>query len=642
MHSNLVKNDTVLLVGAPNSGKTTLFNSITGSHFKTTNYPGATVEYSEGSPKKEFHQRFSIIDSPGIYSLSPKTEDEVVTYNLLFLETQTNKPITIVVVVDATHFSRQALIAQQLKESGFNVIIALTMADILKESSIQLNLPYLEKTLGLSILALDSRNQEDIKKLLNLIQQTIENPSHKKQTLLNPTKKNWTHEEMQHQFKFFEDLEKQSFISQNTEKSLSQIFGETAKKIDQWLLHPFWGLFFFITIMTLLFASVFWFAAPFMDFIDSGFSNSIEFLQSRFEESLGLNFVLNGLVAGIGAFIVFVPQIAILFFGLGLLEDSGYLARAATLIDKPLSKIGLNGRSFVPILSSFACAVPGMMAARTIPNKKEKFLTLFILPLMTCSARLPVYALMISFLLTKDSFWGAGLLMAFLYFSSLLLGGIVASVVNRFLPKTSNSFFLLELPSYRKPLLKKVFKNAYDRTSSFIFRAGPIILGLSLVIWFSSNFPNYKIKDATARFETSYAAQLGQYIEPLFKPMGADWRVGLGIISSFAAREVFVSTLATLFNVTETEDETNASLLEKMRNSRFQNADGSTGELIFTLPSVVALLVFFMIALQCMATVGIAKSEFGGWKMALIQLASYNVLAYVLSVITYQTLKIFL
>ena len=620
------------MVGSPNTGKSTLFNEITGSRSHVSNYPGTTVDYSKGSSLSVLGESLDFIDTPGIYSLAPKTDEEQITYNLLLADPGTKRNDVILSVIDATQFVRHVLITQQLIDQGFKVVVALTMIDVLDKNNIHVDVEVLSRHLNCPVVSVHRGERGDLKRLMGTLYQVSQKmKSSSKGVEFQQGCVLWAEKEYKDHFAKFQKIEQEVFSSSVKDHS---------NRIDRWLLHPVLGLVFFLLIMTLIFSSVFWLATPFIDIIDSFFLGLADKVMVMSPGSLWTEFLGNGLIAGVGAFMVFVPQIAVLFFILGLLEDSGYLARASSLVDRPLSKLGMNGRSFTPVLSSFACAVPAMMAARTIPNRKEKFLTLFILPLMTCSARIPVYVLIISFLFRGQSVFLAGLCLALLYFVSLIIGGVTASVINRFLPQNRSSFLIMELPSYRLPKISKILRQVLFRTNSFIKNAGPIILVLSMGIWFISTFPNYEVKDANERFQQSYAAQVGQAIEPVFRPMGADWRVGVGIIASFAAREVFVSTLASVFNLTEEDDDKlQDSLLTKMKTARFIKEDGSQGELIFTMASSVALLIFFMIALQCMATVGIAKNEFGGWKMALTQLFAFNIIAYVLAVLAYQVLS---
>ena len=333
--------------------------------------------------------------------------------------------------------------------------------------------------------------------------------------------------------------------------------------------------------------------------------------------------------------LVFVPQIFILFIGISLLESSGYLARAATIIDKPFSKLGMSGRSFVPVLSGFACAVPAIIASRNIPSTRDRWITNFIIPLMTCSARLPVYTLLLAFVFKNEAAWKPGLALALIYIVSTLIGALAAGLVNKFLPQKEASFFMMELPLYRRPRVQVLLKQGLSRTYSYIKRAGPVILVLSVFIWVASNFPHNEIQDPQQKLEQSYLGKTGHFLEPVFKPMGLDWRVGIGLISAFAAREVFVSSLVIVFNVTDNNEQTQQnSLLENMRAATF-----SDGSRIFTVPSIVGLILFFMIALQCMSTVAISMKENNSWKYAISQLVVFNLVAYLLAVGVFQLLK---
>jgi ferrous iron transport protein B len=403
------------------------------------------------------------------------------------------------------------------------------------------------------------------------------------------------------------------------------------------LLNPYLGLLLFVLIMAALFTSIFWFAAPFMDVIDGGFGKLNVFVSSWGEKSLAVDFLANGVVSSFGAVLVFVPQIFILFFGIGLLEGSGYLARAATLIDKPFSKLGMSGRSFVPILSGFACAVPAMIATRNISSSRDRWITNFVIPLMTCSARLPVYALLLAFLFRDGPAWQAGLCLAALYLGSLLVGATAAAIVNKMIPENDRAFFMMELPIYRRPKLRVLLQQSFSRTMSYVKRAGPMIFIFAVLIWVGTTFPNYQNEDPQQKLETSYAGQVGHIIEPVFEPMGVDWRVGVGLISAFAAREVFVSSMAVVFNITSDDEDT----VQRSMLTQMSTATNRHGEKIFTVASVVGLLIFFMIALQCMATFAMAQREMRSTKFAVMQLVVFNGVAYLLSVGAYQALKSF-
>lgn len=599
----------VALVGAPNSGKTTLYNWITGSKFKVVNYPGSTVEYAIGNSASRMHYEMTVIDTPGTYSLSPKSADEEVTYKVLFDQVRGHKVTHVVVVLDGTQISRHLLLALQVREIGLPMIAVVTMNDLLKKTGLSSNFKELEAALGCPVVKFDGILGEgllEIPKALELAK------SQKARSATTIDQKIVEAEEIEKKFL-------------NDEKKTRGIF-ESTRKADAILLHPVLGLLSFFGIMTVLFTSIYWLAAPLMDIIDEGFSAGAEAVLSWGPESLIFQFLGEGVIAGLGAVFVFVPQIFILFIGIGLLEGTGYLARAATLVDQPFSKIGMSGRSFVPILSGFACAVPAMMATRNLSSKRDRWITNFIIPLMTCSARLPVYALLLGFLFLDQPAWKAGLSLAFLYFMALIIGAGAAAILSRFLPKEKASLFMMELPIYRWPKAKFLFQQSWTKTKGYIYRAGPMILLFSFIIWFGTKFP-------AGDLEHSYIGKLGHAMNPIVEPMGVDWRVGIGMISAFAAREVFVSTMAVIFNISGDEDAQAQGLLEAMKTA--QNAEGG---LIFTVASVSALIVFFMIALQCMSTFAIAIRESGSYKFAVSQLLILNVVAYALAVLVYQVL----
>ena len=613
----------IAFLGSPNSGKTTLFNWITGNRFKTVNYPGATVDYFVGTSHKGYEHMIHVADTPGTYSLIPFSPEEEVTYKLLF-ENKSSHNISknIVVVVDATQLSRHLVLVRQAQAAGFNVTIALTMIDLLKHDNINVDLLKLSELTGCEVYPIDGQLGGGVSELIQGLNNLDKNAE-----AFTPNLKNLKHD-------FASEAQEISDLclkQKSTGKLLRSV--QSTENLDHLLLHPIFGLVLFAAIMTGLFTSIFWLATPFMDALDSYASGLAGWSFTQLGEGVFADFISNGIIASFGAVIVFVPQIFILFVGIGLLEDSGYLARAASLIDKPLSMVGLNGRSFVPILSGFACAVPAMMAARTIGSKKERWITLFIIPFMTCSARLPVYALLLSFLFFGSKAIIPGIVLAIIYIGSLVIGGISAAILNRILKAEKPSAFMLELPLYRKPKLKVVILNALSKTYGYIKRAGPIIFVLSVFIWLGTNFPNYEEADATVKVQTSYLGQAGHAIEPLFEPMGVDWRVGVGLLSAFAAREVFVSTLAIIFNITDgSEEQITSSLIKNMQTASFPN-----GELIFTPVTVIGLILFFMFALQCISTTGVAIKEMKSVKFALYQLVAMNVAAYFITVIFVQS-----
>jgi ferrous iron transport protein B len=622
----------VALVGAPNSGKTTLYNWLTNSHFKTVNYPGATIEYSLGLLAERYRtdsseEGFSVMDTPGTYSLFPKSADEEVTLKALYEHPKLGPVGKVVLVVDGTQLARHLLLAKQLQEAGFQFVIALTMSDLLRKNQISLDLSVLEKEFSTRVIQIDGLLGGGIQELVEVIKKT---PGTEKPQKLAPWSESVTSAKLERAEWLASEVTRES---RQKGRSLGQVYDRTAA-VDAWLLHPVLGLGLFFSIMWGLFSSIYWGAAPLMDGVEAGFGLLQESVALWLSDGLFKDFMSNGVLASFAAVLVFVPQIFILFFGIGILESSGYLARAATLIDKPFSKVGLNGRSFVPILSGFACAVPAVMATRNISSARDRWITHFVIPLMTCSARLPVYALLLSFLFLDQPAWKTGLALAALYMAALLVGGLAAAILNRILKASERSLFMMELPLYRRPQLRVLLKQSLSRTKAYVQRAGPVIFIFALLIWVGSTFPHYEAEDAE-QMQSSYLAQVGRWIEPVFEPMGVDWRVGVGLISAFAAREVFVSSMAVMFNVTGDEEAQVQGLLRTMAE-----ATNSQGELIFTPATVIGLLIFFMIALQCMSTVAIQIKENNSRRFALAQLLVFNLVAYGLAVIAVQGLRL--
>lgn len=623
----------VALVGSPNSGKTTLFNWLTGARFKTVNYPGSTVDYSVGRSHDRYGEAISLMDTPGAYSLDPKSPDEEVTLKAIFEHKDHGISRLVISVVDATLLSRQLYVTKQLLGAGFPVVLAVTMNDLLNEANERINKEALSRALGVPVVLIDGRLGGGVDELLKVVRAELEKPAAEK--VRRPLR--WDENAIEAELRSIEALARQvtETLATNLSRPVSNA-RERTRKIDRVLLHPVGGLLIFVALMTLLFSAIFWAAAPLMDLVDQGFSRLAGIIVGMVPEGLLAQFISDGVIASITAVMVFVPQIFVLFLGIILLEDSGYLARSATLIDRPLSWIGLGGRSFVPLLSGYACAIPAMLSARTINSRRERWLTLFIIPLMSCSARLPVYALLLTFIFHDGSAFAAGLTLTAIYLGSLLAGAIGAWLASLFLKFDDRSFFMLELPVYRRPRFELVLKQAISRTKNYVVRAGPAIFTFALLVWVGTTFPRYDL-EGSERLNASYAAQLGQVIEPVFKPMGGDWRTGVSLISAFAAREVFVSSLAVLMQVTDENEETlQAGLIEKM-----QQAKAPDGMPLFTLASVIGLIIFFMIALQCLTTFVVAAKESGGWRFAVVQLVVFNLVAYALAVGVVQGLRAF-
>lgn len=666
------KTPLVTLVGPPNSGKTTLYNYLSGKKSKTVNYPGSTVNYSVSKILSKHEVNADILDSPGIISLIPTSPDEKISVDTLYKHPKYGHPDIVIVTVDASQLSRHLYLVKQLMESNFNLIVVVTMIDILKRNGKDIDIIKLSAILGCCVVKFDGRNADGMKHLLEKTRDKIV-ALQNEEIILPVAKFQIDKEKLLLSYKQIEDIEAEVITDNDYKKNghldLNSINDNLVVlnnrrpfvkpdartlKLDKIFLHKYWGLGIFFVMMSIIFTAIFWIAQPFMDWINLGFENLSTLAGELLGENLFSDLVSGGLIPGLGSVLVFLPQILILFFILELLEDSGYLARGAMLVDKPLSKIGLNGRSFVPMLSGFACAIPATMAARTIANKKERFLTIFILPLMSCSARIPVYALLVAFLTPKDKLYLGGIFFTLIYIFSIAASLIIAAIANKFrdriVKEKEDSSFIIELPAYRKPKLWINTKHAYKNAIQYVKKAGPVILILSLVLWVLTTFPNFdpSIPDAdklsaeevssvknSERLAGSYAAMMGKFIEPVMKPMGMDWRIGVSLVATFAAREVFVSSLALIFRVTEEDEENNSTLLTAMQEATFEG----TEQKLFTPSTIIGLVVFFVFAMQCLSTTAIARKETGGWKIPILQIVVFTALAYILAVVTVNGLK---
>ncbi len=618
---------TVALVGSPNSGKTTLFNWLTGSTARTVNYAGSTVDCFRGRSLQVYGHSLHILDTPGIYSLQPHGRDEEVTLQAL---TKLDDVKAVVVVVDGTQLNRQLYLVRQLQELKIPMVVAVTMMDLVKNSGRRLDLEKLSELVEAPVMAIDGRLGGGVKEMLDVARDLA--AAHPKRVPMTQDL-GWDSARIEKEVAVSEGWTSLVVFKNAELESLEQL-----RAWDKILLHPWWGIVAFIGIMGAIFSSIFWVAAPAMDVVDRTFSGLALAVHSVLGANLLSDFLANGIISGFGAVMIFVPQIFILFFGLILLEDSGYLARAATIVDRPMHKLGLSGRAFVPLLSGFACAVPAVMATRNIRSQRERWITVFILPFMTCSARLPVYALLLTFIFSAGEAWKAGLVMTGLYAGGLILGAIAAAILNLILKPVNDSHFLMELPFYRRPKLKFVLRQAWRRTVSYVKKAGPTIFTFVLLLWIGTHLPYNGDATPTQQLQESVVGQAGRVVEPLFTPMGLDWRAGLGMMSAFVAREVFVSSLAVIFNIADGGgDSLQGSLLARMHEATVGDVPG--GVPVFTVASVIGLIVYFMIALQCLSTTGITWKEMNSWKFAFGQLIVLNVLAYVVAVATVQGLR---
>lgn len=697
----------VALVGNPNSGKTSLFNALTGLNQQVGNFPGVTVDRKTGKSLLEDGTEIDIIDLPGAYSLYPKRGDEWVTYKVL-MGIGSERPDVAILVADASNLKRNLLFCSQILDLKLPIIIALTMNDIAEKKGIKIDISGLESELGVSIVPVNPRKSKgigDLKKTLShqqlqnwngnkrkdfielqqLAPEAIKrvqselpgssnyaalhylinhesfplNPAQQaaieqieKDTAFNPTKVQA--EEILARYKHINKTMQQTTVVHGPlERKLM------TEKLDNIFLHRHWGYAILIGVLFLLFQSVFWVAQYPMDMIETLFQEFSSFLAVRLPLCWWSDLLINGVVAGMGGIMVFVPQIMILFGLITLLEDTGYMARISFLTDKLMRKVGLNGKSVMPLISGYACAVPAIMSARSIENRKERLLTILVTPLMSCSARLPVYTILVSLVFNNTFYLGIislrGLVMMGLYLFGTLLA-LLLSLLGKSLVKIhEKSFFILELPSYRSPRWKNAGMTMLEKAEIFVKEAGRVIMVISLCLWaLCSTGPNHRMEAlkknyeesvrispdkkellaktfASEKLKASYAGIMGKALEPLIRPLGFDWKIGVALITSFAAREVFVSTMATLYSV-EQEDN-NASLRQKMKAAKY--LDGTP---VYTLPTAMSLMVFYLIAMQCMSTFAVVRRETKSWFWPIGQLVVFTVLAYSMSLVTYQGL----
>jgi ferrous iron transport protein B len=632
---------TVCLAGVPNAGKTALMNGLTGGGFHTANYPGVTVTLSRGKSRTEFGAEIHLVDLPGVHSTAAPTIEEELSCSVIEGRHDSIHPDAFIIVVDATQLERHLKFASFVARQGKPVVVALTMMDLLAKTGQSINSNKLSEALGVPVVPVDGRTGWGVAELMDELRLILANPFTDNSVLAQIP------EEPVEAYRMLRDT---LDASQAVKKSRPLLLAENSltARIDKVVLHKYFGFPIFFTILGALFASIFWLAQPFMDLIEWLFKKAGTLTLAVLPEGIFARFIAEGIIGGVGSVAVFFPQILILFFLMTLLEDSGYLSRGAALVDRPLSALGLHGRSFVPMLSGFACAIPAVLAARTIPSKRERLLTIWIIPLMSCSARLPVYALLLAALL-PGSAGRAGLALAAIYIASLLTGALTAGVISRlFIRKKADSMLAMEMPLYRRPLINTTLKITWSRASAYLKKAGTPIIIISSILWLLSNFglgshqpPGEDGKPAAliaaSDLDHSFAGQLGQMIEPALRPMEVDWRVGVGLISAFAAREVFVSTMAIVFHVADENDEQaqETGLLDSMREATFANGS----QRVFTPSSIIGLMIFFFFSLQCLSTVAVVRAETNSWKMAALQLLFYTGLGYLLSSAAVQGLR---
>ncbi len=698
-------------MGNPNSGKSSLFNSLTGLNQKVGNFPGVTVDKKTGHADLAQGLRANIIDLPGTYSLYPKRNDEWVTYKVLLGQDSISpSDLVIVLLVDASNLKRNLLFCSQIIDLKIPVVVALTMMDIANKKGIEIDIAGLERELGVPVVLVNPRKNKGIlqlKKTIALTAQQLYNApvrdfipnknlalaavddlkkifpqisdygavhyliNHESFDFDNATQNKIENIEKANSFnptklQAEEIMQRYSRIRQIMKHTVSEpdplqkkLFTE---RLDDVLLHRVWGYVILLVVLFLLFQSVFSLAQLPMNGIDWTFTQLRSFVGTILPSAWWSNLLVNGILAGLSGILVFVPQIMILFGLVTVLEDTGYMARISFLTDKLMRKVGLNGKSVMPMISGFACAVPAIMSARSIENRKERLLTILITPLMSCSARLPVYTILISLVIPHTEYFGfislQAIVMMGLYLMGVVMALIVSFVAKWFIHLKEKSFFILELPVYRAPRWKNIFVTMISKAKIFVVDAGKVIIVISLILWALSSYgPASKmknieqqyaekinqnpaqvkeltIKKQSAQLENSYAGVLGRTIEPVIKPLGYDWKIGIALITSFAAREVFVGTMATLYSVEGGKDADRQTLLQRMDSAKRED-----GTKVYNLASGISLMIFYMLAMQCMSTLAVVRRETRSWKWPMIQLAYMTALAYTMSLIAYQLLK---
>jgi len=697
-----LKNINVALIGNPNVGKTSVFNQLTGLNQQVGNYPGITVEKKMGFCKLPNNVKANILDLPGTYSLNASSIDESVVIELLLNKNDRLYPDVALVVTDVENLKRNLLLYTQIKDLEIPTILVINMADRMEHKGISLDIPYLEEHLKTKIALISSRKGHGIEDLKNLIvnyktisaepclnasvidvdyfnslRQAFPNQLLYKLWLVitqdvnflnlerNEIRSSFTksHSDLK-RLQQKETIKRYQFINDVLKQGLkidSSIAKDYRSKLDRVLTHKVWGYLIFFVILFVIFQSIFeWSKVP-MDFIDSTFATLSTMAGEHLPKGMLTNLISQGIIPGIGGILIFIPQIAFLFLFISILEESGYMSRVVFLMDKIMRRFGLSGKSVVPLISGTACAIPAIMATRNIENWKERLITILVTPFTTCSARLPVYAIIIGLVIPDSYVFGIlnlqGLTLMLLYVIGFGMAILAAYILNLVLKVKGKTFFVVEMPNYKLPMFKNVAINVIEKTKAFVTGAGKIILAISIVLWFLASYgPGKEFKEAekivaqktkehtlsstefdnavaSQKLENSYIGLMGRGIEPIISPLGYDWKIGIAIISSFAAREVFVGTLATIYSVGGTDNETT------IKNKMAGEINPETGGKIFNFASGISLLLFYAFAMQCASTLAITKKETNSWKWPAGQLVFMSTLAYVVALITYQILK---
>ena len=691
----------VALIGNPNTGKTSVFNAITGLNQKVGNYPGITVEKKQGVCRLNHTTKAHIIDLPGTYSLNASSMDESVVVELLLNKNDKDYPDVAVVISDIENLKRNLLLFTQIKDLEIPTLLVINMSDRMSSKGISLDIPLLEEKLKTKIALISTRenkgidylktclldyrslskeNCTDIRlideayfgnlekvfpdqslyKLWLVITQDVNFAKVERKKVEDATDYKTQSDSHLKRLQQKETIKRYQFINQSLKETYvvdQSKATDYRSKLDRVLIHRFWGYIIFFMILLTIFQVIFdWSSIP-MDFIDESFTNLSEYTKRTLPPGLFTNLLAEGIISGLGGIVIFIPQIAFLFLFIAVLEETGYMSRVVFLMDRGLRKYGLSGKSVIPLISGTACAIPAVMATRNIENWRERLLTILVTPFTTCSARLPVYLILISLVIPEGTFLGMGyqgLTLMGLYLLGFVMALLSAALLNKILKIQSKTYFVIEMPNYKLPLIKNVAITVFEKTKSFVVEAGRVILAISILLWIMASFgPGKDFNDAEAivkdqvknqslspteleneiasyKLEHSFIGILGKSIEPAIAPLGFDWKIGIALISSFAAREVFVGTLATIYSVGNNQEET---IKNRMKAERKPN-----GELLFDLPTGISLMLFYAFALQCMSTLAIVKKETNGWKWPMIQLFSMTLIAYLSALIVYQIL----
>ncbi|MEN8764346.1 MAG: ferrous iron transport protein B [Wenyingzhuangia sp.] len=650
----------VALIGNPNTGKTSLFNRLTGLNQKVGNYPGITVDKKIGQTKLSRGILAEVIDLPGTYSLNASSIDEDLAVQVLSDQSNENYPDVVVVVADIENLKRNLYLYTQVKDLGIPTILVINMIDQMKVKGIDIDMQEMESLLETKIAFVSSKQNKGISylkkiiidyKSLSTLPCFVDSPSVLSKLATEEKKKH--HLETVRRYQFLKSVLEKTY-SQNPKKAKG-----LRSLLDRVLIHRFFGYLIFFTILFSVFQALFsWSAVP-MDFIDEAFAGLSEIARANLSEGVFTNLLAEGIIPGIGGVVIFIPQIAFLFMFTSVLEESGYMSRVVFLMDKIMRNFGLSGKSIVPLISGTACAIPAIMSTRNIENWKERLITILVTPFTTCSARLPVYAIIISLIVPADanfmSFNVQGLLLMVLYllgFGVAILSAILLDKVLKI--GASKSYFVVEMPNYKLPLFRNVAYNVIEKTKAFVFEAGKIILALSILLWVLASYgpgvdfdnaerivtqTNSSLSEkelqteiASFKLENSYIGKMGKAIEPAIRPLGYDWKIGIAVLASFAAREVFVGTLATIYSVGNEQEST---IKERMRKEVFQDSKKP----VYSFATGVSVLLFYAFAMQCMSTIAIVKRETNGWKWPLIQMFVMTGFAYITALIAYQILK---